>query len=337
MLANNQKEWRYDRTQSVGSSEIGMCARRVFCEKKNIPYDSGYVQTRGAMKRGDIIEQKVFVPAMRKRFGRRVKFAGQSQQTLQLGTLSSTPDALVYPLKPNELGFDHGDCVMYECKSRDPRAKENVLQENYRQQVIVQMGLVRQLTPYQPTHAVICIINASFIDEVEEHVVAYSIEEFHAAQARASIIMGASAMHELRPEGYIAGGKECEYCPWAERCGIMRKEVPNRPGAMLLAVADPQLVAELDHLASIVKQRQTERDGAETAVRDATEMLKERLREKGLNSFRGERFKANWTSVKGRTSLDTEALAAELAQHEIDLHQFEREGTPGDRLTITAI
>ena len=333
MLNDNQKIWEHDRTKSVGSSEIGMCARRVFCEKKNIPYDDGYVQTRGAMERGNIIEQKVFVPAMRRRFGRRVKFAGRSQQTLQLGMLSSTPDALVYPLKPDELGFDHGDCVMYECKSRDPRAKEGQLAENYRAQVIVQMGLVRQLTPYQPTHAVICIINASFIDEVEEHVVAYSADEFHAAQVRAGEIMGAMIMQEIKPEGYIAGGKECEYCPWAIQCGQQRREVPEKNDEQL----DPQLLAELDHLASMIRTRQIERDVAEAAVREATETMKQRLREKNRRHFVGQRYKANWTSVKGRTSLNTADLEADLQRFGVSLLDYQIEGTPGDRLTITAI
>ena len=311
-----------------------MCARRVWAEKNSIPHDDGYVTTRGAMERGNIIESKVFVPALRKRFGKRALYAGRSQKTFKEGMLSTTPDALIYPLKPNELGFYHGNCVLYECKSRDPRAKEGSLQENYRGQVIVQMGLVRRLTLYRPTHTVICIINASFVDEVEEHVVEFNQEEFDNAVTRAGQIMGATAMNELKPEGYIAGGKECEYCPWERRCGVMRRDLP---GKNFTSEIDPQLKAELDHLASVVKMRQGERDAAETLVRDATVTLKDRLREKGRRSFTGDHYKVSWTDVKGRTSIDMNALRESCLKAGINIDLYEQEGTPGDRLTVTAI
>ena len=333
-LGDNPKEWEYDRSKSIGGSEIGQCARKIWADKNKFPKDRGFVESRGALTRGNIIEEKVFVPALRERFGKRVLKAGRSQQTFILGKLSATPDSIIYPLKKQELGFDHGDCVIIECKSRDPRARQGELPEHYRLQAQVQMGLVRKITDYKPTHAIVAIINASFLDEVEEHVVKYDETIFLDAITRAGQIMSATTFDEMRPEGYIAGGKECEYCPWAIRCGAQRKAVPD---GQMTSNVDPQFGAELDHLASRVKMAQKAVEEAETFARGEMETLKSRMREKDIRAFVGNHYKVNWTPVKGRTTTNMDALEAECSKHGIVLQQFQKEGTPGDRVTVTPL
>jgi hypothetical protein len=84
-----------NRAYTVGASDIGQCARKAFFVRHDGARDPGYVDTWGAVLRGQIIEQAYWVPALRARFGANLKFVGDRQRQFKRGFISATPDALL--------------------------------------------------------------------------------------------------------------------------------------------------------------------------------------------------------------------------------------------------
>ncbi len=144
--------------QTVGASEVGQCARKVYWIKNaddpahSAPRDEGYVDGWGARLRGQVFEDNFWVPAMRARFGRALKFAGRNQRTFSSGFLSATPDGLVTA----------PECFLIECKTIDPRTKLDEPKPAHAFQVQTQLGLVRETTRYKPTRAIISYTDTSF-------------------------------------------------------------------------------------------------------------------------------------------------------------------------------
>lgn len=333
--ANTQdKTWAHDRSQTVGASEVGQCARKVYWTKNEgdqqygAARDTDYNDGWGARLRGTIMENELWFPAMRAQFGDRLLMAGPDQQTLVSGFLSATPDGLVTELQAGEHpALPAGTCVTTECKTADPRTNlaeaktENVYQTH------VQMGLIRELTPFQPTHSILSYIDASFWNEVVEFVIPFSPSVYETAKRRAAQIMTATEPGELKPEGWIAGGRDCEYCPFTKACGIQRRSVPDTNAA-----ADPQFAAEMADLALTAKRWETARDEAETKLRETQQSIRDRLRTKGVRKIPGI---VNWSYVKGRVAYDNKAIREAAAQAGIDIEQFSTVGEATDRLTIS--
>lgn len=320
------KVWSADRSQTVGASEVGQCARKVFWLKNEgdpqhaVPRDPGYVDSWGARMRGTVFEDQFWVPAMRAAYGDRLLYAGTEQQTLIKGFLSATPDGLITKL-------DDGRCVTVECKTADPRTNLTEAKAENVYQTHVQMGLLRELTPHKPTHSILSYTDASFWSEVKEFEIEFDPQIYATAHARAATIMTATSASELKPEGWIAGGRECDYCPFNGACGLARRTVPDG-----VASIDPQFKAEATDLARRIQRLQSEGQETEVALRAAQEELKERLRAKGVRKIDKV---LTWSSVKGRPSYDNKAIREALANCGIDVEQFSRVGEPTDRLQIT--
>ena len=85
-----------DRGNTVGASEIGQCARKIFFAKNSddrayaISVDHDYVDSGGAALRGRLLEENYWLPALRMRFGDKLLYAGNEQSTLCAGFLSAT-------------------------------------------------------------------------------------------------------------------------------------------------------------------------------------------------------------------------------------------------------
>ena len=160
-----QREFAHDRVQTIGASEVGQCARKVFWLKNEgdhahaAPRDEGYVDGWGAHLRGTMFEDHFWAPAMVARFGDALKFVGPKQRTFTSGFLSATPDGLV---------VEADDCYLIECKTLDPRARLDGPKPEHAFQVQVQLGLVRETTEYRPTRAIISYADTSFWNEVRE-------------------------------------------------------------------------------------------------------------------------------------------------------------------------
>jgi hypothetical protein len=323
-----------DRAFTLGASEIGQCGRKIFFAKYAGERNPGHVDTWGATLRGQMIEQLFWVPALRARFGANLKFIGDKQRQFKRGFISATPDALLtnaprdilVPLGVADIG---SDCLLLECKSVDPRVKLDAPKPEHRYQVIVQLGVVRETTEYQPCFGVLTYINASFWDDITEFAVRFDPVIYAGAKARATKVLTANFASELPPEGWIAGGKECEHCPFTKACGIERRIVPNGNECV-----DSQFAAEMRELAVAYKARQAEVDVAETRLRASQHEIKERLRAKQLRRVVGDDFSVNWTPVKGRQGYDVKALSAAAAAAGVGVQEFETEATSGDRLDV---
>ena len=78
------KSWTHDRSNTVGASEVGQCARKIFWlkseadAKHRVARDPDFQETWGARIRGTIIEDKFWEPALRDRFDKRLLFAGKA-------------------------------------------------------------------------------------------------------------------------------------------------------------------------------------------------------------------------------------------------------------------
>ena len=340
--SSDRNFWKYDRSNTIGGSEIGGCARKAFYEKNrktNIGSkpDANYKDGWGARLRGKLIEKHLWFPAMRKRFKKDLLFAGKDQQSFFKGYLSATPDGLVInqprdALKEFKLfgkpvtDIGPGKCFVIECKSIDPRVPLSEAKAENIYQVHCQIGLIRENTRYRPEYALISYIDASFHDSVTEFVVKFDPKIYERAKARATQIKTAKVATELKPEGWIAGGKECEYCAFLGPCGIARANLPNAEKP----VTD-QFKAEVIDACKQINEAKESREYYDIEVKSKQEDLKNRLREKGVRKIPGV---VTWSTVKGRESYDMVALRAAAEKMGLDLTPFETVGNATDRMVI---
>jgi hypothetical protein len=330
------KVWSHDRLNTVGASEVGQCARKIYWLKNEddpkyrAPRDPDFVETWGARVRGTVIEDAFWQPAMKARFGDRLQLSGPDQKTFVSSFLSATPDGMITPLDPAEadaIGID-SYCVMVECKSADPRTNLAEAKSANVFQTQVQMGLVRENTLHKPTHSVLSYIDASFWNEVREFVIPFDEKIYETAKDRATLIMTATSIAEVKPEGWIAGGRECNYCPFTIACGIERRNLPFQDVG---PPVEPQFVAEMTDLARELRDAKRERDMDEALIRELETDIKNRLREKGVKKIPGV---LSWSEVKGRQAYDNKALKQAAIEAGVDVEQFSTVGEKTDRLLI---
>ncbi len=325
--SKNAKIWQHDRSQTVGASEVGQCARKVFFNKnegdavygavRNEDYEDGW----GAKVRGTIYENHWWEPALRAAFGDKLLYAGDNQRTFVSGYLSATPDGLL---------LTEDGPVLLECKTADPRTNLAQAKPEHVYQVQVQLGLVRELTNHRPVKGIISYTDTSLWDEVKEFDVHFEPEIFAQAKARAASIMTARGPGELKPEGYIAGGRECDLCPFSAACGKLRADrVPE--GA---AELDPETLEHVAELAKRIKARKIKADEAATETKDLEEELRDVLAKAGTRKVTGTDFSVSWAALKGRPSYDMKGIREAAAAAGVDLSKFETAGDPSDRLTI---
>jgi hypothetical protein len=191
------------------------------------------------------------------------------------------------------------------------------------------MGLIRDCTKYKPDYAVISYIDASFWDSVKEFTVKFEPAIYEHAKARATNIMTSESAEDLQPEGWIAGGKECDYCPFVDPCGVARRDLPSQKYKQ--QDLDPQLVEEITQLCRTAKLIEDHQKSIKGDVRAAHQQIKDRLREKGIRAIAGV---VSWTNVRGRSSYDQKALREAAAAAGLDVEAFSTAGEPTDRLTI---
>lgn len=328
------REFAHDRANTIGASEIGACLRKTWFAKNDTPPDPDYQDRYGARLRGNLIEDYYWTPGLRAALPREITLvlAGVDQQTIVDGYLSATPDGVLTGLPHDclaHLGIaDIGPsrCLAIECKSIDPRADLRIERSHHKFQVIVQLGLLRAHTSYKPDYAIISYIDSSFLDEIKEFPVTFDPSIYTAAQERSRQIMNTMNALDLPPEGKIAGGAECNYCPWSSHCqaatvaGIPKDEKPLGDNVM----------AEFKAL------RDAERDLAEQCDTDEAEHAKakfaitEFLRANGVRRVNGDGWSIAWQPTKGRETVDIKS--AEAAG--LDLDPYRKVGEPGARLTI---
>ena len=319
-----------DRRHTVGASEVGQCQRRVWYGKHDTPRDGGRPDSWGPAARGTLIEQHLLVPAMLEQFQDRFILGGEEQQTFFADELSATPDGMLVDLQPADrvaLGLpESATSVVVEFKTVDPRTRLDEPKSAHVLQVQTQLGLLRERTNHKPEHGLLVYVDASDLS-TREFTVAFDPAIFVTAKQRARKIMRAAAAAELIPEGYIAGGRECEFCPFRGPCGVARTSMPASDNTNTI---DPVAAAEVVGLGRELMRLDAVADAAACEARACKEDIRSRLRELGVRRVHGDGLAVVWSSVKGRTSLDHDAM-----RHAgIDLTKFEKEGAPSDRLSV---
>jgi hypothetical protein len=327
-----EKTFLLDRTRTIGASEIGQCARRMYWVKTEGQVDPDHKDGWGARVRGNIIEDKFWLPAMTKRFGRSLLLSGKKQTTVADGYLSATLDGLVTD-QPRDLlaalgvpDIGPGKCIVVECKSIDPRVNLAQAKQEHVLQTQTGMGLIRELTKYKPEYALVSYIDASFWDDVDEFAVKFDAALYERMHGRAVMIKTASGPGDLKPEGWIAGGKECEHCPFTKPCGVVRRSLPEQELA-----ADPQFVAEITDLCREHEALRAELAEVEAELNEKKDEIKNRLRAKSVRKLPG---LVTWSPVKGKSSTDNKALKQAAIAAGVDVSQFETTGDPTDMLLV---
>lgn len=335
----NQKAWAHDRASTLGASETFDCIRKVWFAKNGTPKDEDYEESWGAMQRGDVMENHFVVPALKHGVGTvpgaRLLGSGKKQKTLVLGQNSATPDGLIVGLQPEALakyGVEdiEADCIVVEIKSIDPRV--NLVEEKaiHRGQVHMQLGLIRELTPYKPVYAVILYVESSFFDNIKPFIVKFDERKFQRGQIRAEQLFKTKDPGQLPPEGKFDGA--CKYCPFKDACaaatlGIMptKEETERR----LMQVPED---AELKALAVEHERLRAAKDAAEAEYEQQREKIRQHLTAVRSRGEKHGNWKVSWFSQKGRKKLDKERLVAETG---IDLSLYEVEGTGFDKLVVS--
>lgn len=322
-VVDNQRQFTHDRTKSIGASEIGQCARKLWFLKHGAK-DEDHVDRWGASERGNLIEA-LWTRAMREHAGRgKLHFAGHYQRTFfdDASPLSATPDGV--------LELDERDYLL-ECKSIDPRARIESIRPEHEAQVIVGMGLVDLCTRYSPHEAIVSYIDASFLDEVREFRVTFDRQVFANLRERAKAIMAANDADRIRPEGVIAGGQECEYCAFVKQCSAMRSAAVPAREAGDLSVEQHQLLLRLAkeraHHAAAIEEMERNKRSCEQAIKDI-------LRDAETRRVDTPDMRVIWSALKGRPSWDWPKLRAAAAKAGLDLAPFETTGNPSDRLDV---
>src|SRR3974390_508340 len=163
-VESKKKEWPHDRRQTIGASEIGQCARKIFCLKFEddpdmaVPRDPDAHDSWGARERGTLIENHLLVPAMRQKYNHLAMFMGEEQKTFFDTYLTPTPDCLL----------KNGDLVLVEFKTIDPRVQLLEPKPEHVYQAQVQMGILNALGEYQVKKAIVSYTDASFFSETKE-------------------------------------------------------------------------------------------------------------------------------------------------------------------------
>jgi hypothetical protein len=192
------------------------------------------------------------------------------------------------------------------------------------------MGILNHIGEYKVDKAIISYTDASFLSETKEFEILFDLNYYIVAKNRADKIMLGEKMTDFRPEGWIAGGKECQYCPFSVACGVQRKDVPIEDGK-----ADPQFVAEISDLARQYKLAQFMVEKSETDVRQLQTDIKQRLQDKQIRRVVGNGVSVSWTQIKGRENTDVKGLREAAENAGIDLDQYTSVADPSDRLTVT--
>ena len=330
-----EKTWAHDRLSTIGASEVGQCLRKLWFSKHEAEPDPDYSDRYGARLRGEILEAHYWVPGLQASLppGVELHLAGPEQTTLVDGYLSATSDGVLTGVPRDALSHlgipdIESDHLAAECKTIDPRVDLRSEKPEHSFQTQVQMGLLQNTTNYHPVYALISYIDASFVDDIKEFAVRFDPKIYEAAKLRAREVMITENAVDMPPEGKMAGGRECRYCPWASHCADVT--VAGVPPTARPLNADA--VTELKSLRDLERKLSDSVDIQKAEHAKVTEAIKEFMRGNGTRAYRseGDDWSVVWSTVKGRSNLD--AKAAEAAG--VDLSPYYKEGKPGDRLIV---
>lgn len=353
LIADNQKTWKQDRRLTVGASECFGCIRKTWFVKRGdefgITRDADYVESWGAMERGNIIENHYIVPALEhglKRRGLKLIMAGDGQDTIIDDIHSATLDGLIisedgtnlpmdflayYGIDPTD--FDNEDSLVVEMKSFDPRLTLQHEKPQHRGQTQMQMGLIREHTQYKPNYAVLIYVNASWLDDIRVFVIPYDDAVYRIGRERNDKVFGIDDAGMFAPEGKLDG--MCDYCPFKGACSAATQaRVPAARKPLTKAETDLQDQELLDTLRPLVLKRNAVKmdiSDLEKELETYNEEIRQELISHGTSRAVAPDFKATYTYQQGRKQLSKQ----KLIDRGLDPEDFMEEGNGFEKLTVT--
>ena len=306
----------FDRSETVGASEVNACIRRTWYAKHGQTPDKPD-QRWGYFARGHAVEEWVvslLTDALEP--GEELLYAGADQTTLRDGRISATPDGLL--VTPDAE-------IAIEIKSLDPRSNLDQIKDSHVWQVHTQMGLFHSQTDHRPTRAHLIYVNASDYQDMRVHVIDFDPGMYDAAKRRAeSVYTTANALH-MDAEGVWTD--DCRYCPFAVSCGQAVAD------AMPTSSEDDVDDETKDEIHLLVEARY----GIDSEIKELTaekkrveEQIKTALRDADLRALKDDYCSVTYSLIDGRKTLDMD-LVEEAG---IDLSPYWKTGKPSERLTI---
>lgn len=352
-LASRQKEFLHDRSQTIGASLIGRCARYIWAitHLKKEDFPPGTREANGFAARGDDIENTFAVPliehAVKNQLpGAELVWAGPGKQTtieVQAWRLSSTPDGIVTKAPPDALknygiGDLLSDCFPIEIKSFDPRIpKDSLPKQVHVDQLNAQMGLLNHHGVYKPKFGIILYVDAS---NYENQIIVPQLFDriaFERQITRALAIYKSEGMEVLRPEGAMAGGRECQDCPIRDKCQGYSKHVPSTVKEFERLPKGQQqelmsLVGTIDNIARQKKDLTARENGTKSRIKELLSANGTRKAEGALKD--GRTFKLVWNRMPGRKTWDADKVTMFLLSRLEDPENYFKKTRPSETLSI---
>lgn len=353
-VASHQKTWKYNRNEMVGASECFGCIRKTWFGKRGGEFgfevDPDYEENWGAMRRGDIMENHLIVPAIRQGLHRRgldLIMEGDDQETIRDGYNSATLDGLIVPIDPKlggklpkdfleYYGFDgdlDADSVVLEMKSFDPRIEIKQAKAIHHGQTQMQMGLVRDTTDYKPEYAIVIYVNASWYDDIRPFLVAFDEQEYLIGRERNEKVFEVDDPALFAAEGKLDG--DCKYCKFRNACGIVSTgRVPETRAALKKSEIDQQDPDLIDEMGQLVAQqarlKKIEKDN-EAELAEVNEGIRQALMKAGTSRAVGENWKVYYSSQAGAKRLSTKLIE----EAGLNPDDFKEQGAGFEKLTVT--
>ena len=304
-----RRDWGFDRSQYLNSSEAARCIRWLWYDK-NTP-EQAEPQSWGFARRGSHGEEYV-VASLRATNEVSVSMCGNDQQSLRddKRRLSATPDGVIR--------FADGPDMGLEIKTIDPRTNVSRLPKaEHVVQFQIAMALINEQTSYTLSSGLLVYMDASNYDNVYEFTIPADASILDRYAKKASKLFSAGSAERLDREGRRSNG--CTYCPFKKVCGVPESRGYSAPAAGVGDVAF-RLVAVQDDIERLSREKD-----------DLKETLRGQLAGPGKVII-GD-VEVTLSLVKGRASLDRQAVAAAG----IDLSPFEKVGSPSERLTVNRL
>jgi len=312
-ITEARKDWGFDRTTYLNSSEADACIRSIWYSKHR-PGEAA-AQDWGFARRGHAVERYI-IDSLSFLNDVYLDLVGADQVSLQdeERRLSATPDGVIR--------FGDGDWLGLEVKSIDPRTNTGRLPKPaHITQLRIAMALLNQRRGYRLTQGYLLYVDASNFNRMFEFVIDADDRILDVYAKKAKRVFSAVTDTVLDREGKRTG--ECKYCPFTALCGVAAKDsrTPRpqaRPAGFDAAVL-----------------RYAEIQDTEAAIKAEKDSLKEDM--KSVLQTAGHMIVGNievsMSLTKGRASLDRKAVAAAG----IDLTPFEKSGAPVERLSVKRV
>lgn len=337
---SESKTWGgHDRSMTVGASEVGQCQRKLVYDKHNMEPDTGFVQDLGAAERGNVLEEWV-VENLQHSLSDDIELlwaTDEGQNTLvdKESFQSATPDGLFTSEKMFDVSANGvqvtTNCLYNEIKSIDPRPYDFLKEPKHvhRLQCIQGMDLVRRLTEYKPTHAIITYVNASFLSQIKSFIIEFDQKVADGLRNR-SLQTFQTYSADVLPmaEGKLMGGDECQYCAWRRRCnGDLVEALPKDEKSNYEQAVETrlhELASERAELVASGKQN-------DQKVRELEQQIKEVLHEADTK-----KVKADWGSVTVYSQKSPPRYDKQKFEEAgLDYRDFQTDGEYSPRLSVT--